>query len=216
MEANDAQVQCPGDGGPVIANRTRRRSLWLSAPLMSICASAHAELRIQIIPECFPPPAVAIAIADLRDEPLQLRRVGMELSNQVAKELADSGMFRSIPSEAFVQKPEDSATRPEFDDWRMLNASVLVTGRTAIQAEGSLLVDATVWDVMAEREMTSVVIATAPEYWSDVAHRVADAVYRRIVGTSIPRHGTVLAVSSLARILALNDVSSPRLSKVPI
>lgn len=167
------------------ATLVSRSLVWLGAPLTLICGMAQAELKIVV--NCDPSP-MGVAVADLTSESLDLHLLGADLAIRVAQDLEASGIFKPVPKEAFIQASEQSAIQPAFDDWRVLNAEVLVTGKVQRQNEGSLLVDVRIWDVLGEREMTSVAISSAPQNRAEIAHRIADAAYRHIVGTAMPHH----------------------------
>jgi TolB protein len=160
------------------------RALGFALPVLWFCASAHAELRIDVgTMDCFPP---GIAVADFRSDSPQGNQLASNLSREIARKLDGAGTVAAIPREAFIEQSDRSVTRPNFADWRVINAAVLVAGTVQTQAEGSLLIDATIWDTADERKMSSVALSDGPQHLSEIAHRIADAVHRQIYGVGIP------------------------------
>ena len=63
------------------------------------------------------------------------------------------------------------------------NASqALLTGSTAFQEDGRLRVEFRLWDVFAEQQMIGFAYFTVPQNWRRLAHKISDAVYKRITG----------------------------------
>ncbi|HUH84307.1 MAG TPA: Tol-Pal system beta propeller repeat protein TolB, partial [Stellaceae bacterium] len=82
----------------------------------------------------------------------------------------------------FVDKDAATRTPPNFNDWRVINAQLLVTGTVEGQNDGRLQVEFRLWDVLDEQQMTGVRYTTTPQNWRRIAHIMADAIYKRITG----------------------------------
>ena len=72
--------------------------------------------------------------------------------------------------------------RPNFVNWKPLNAQALVVGETKLLADGQLRTDFRLWDVFAEQPMTGLSLSTSQSNWRRVAHIIADAIYERVTG----------------------------------
>ncbi|MCW5732120.1 MAG: Tol-Pal system protein TolB [Alphaproteobacteria bacterium] len=124
-----------------------------------------------------------IAVSDFDAESPRSEQVGKELAAVIRNNLQRSGLFQPLDPRAHIQAP--SAMRnvlPRFQDWRVINAQALVVGRVEATADGRLRVEFRLWDVFAEQQLTGFVYATTPDNWRRIAHKVSDAIYKRITG----------------------------------
>lgn len=150
--------------------------LWLAAA----APSARAELRIDITQGKVEP--LPIAITDFVGSAASEIQYGRDISRVVADDLERSGLFRPIDKRAFIQTAIALQTLPRFGDWRVINAQALVQGRAQIVEGGQLRIEFRLWDVFAEQQMIGLAYVTISENWRQVAHIIADAVYKRITG----------------------------------
>lgn len=107
---------------------------------------------------------------------------GADIAKVVRNDLASSGLFKSLDPASFIDPVRDINTPPNFGNWRVINAQALVTGQTAMQADGRLRVDFRLWDVYGEQQMVGLQYFTTPENWRRIAHLISDAIYERITG----------------------------------
>lgn len=140
----------------------------------------HAELRIDITQGKVEPLPIAVTgFVGARPDEL---RYGQEISNVISEDLERSGLFRPIDQNAFIQTKIALNTLPRFGDWRVINAQALVQGRVEFVEAGQLRVEFRLWDVYAEQQMVGLAYITVADNWRQVAHIIADAVYKRITG----------------------------------
>ncbi|MBM3508421.1 MAG: Tol-Pal system protein TolB [Alphaproteobacteria bacterium] len=125
-----------------------------------------------------------IAVTDLYSDSLDGTRVGANITRVVAADLARSGLFRPLPAQTFLQRPQDMTLRPRFADWRVITAQCLVTGRASVEQDGRLRVEFRLWDVFAEQQMSGLVYTSTPDAWRRIAHKMADEIYERVTGES--------------------------------
>ncbi|HUN51190.1 MAG TPA: hypothetical protein VMU42_08730, partial [Candidatus Sulfotelmatobacter sp.] len=142
--------------------------------------AARAELQIDINRGNVNPLPIAVSNLDA-DSPAAIK-VGSDTSAVVRADLERSGLFKPIDPAAFIQTPAQMRTQPRFQDWRVINAQALVTGRVEPQPDGRLRVEFRLWDIYAETQMTGLQYFTTPENWRRVAHLIADAIYKRLTG----------------------------------
>ena len=109
-------------------------------------------------------------------------QVARDMTQVVSADLERSGLFRPLDPRSFIDKDAATRTPPNFNDWRVINASVLVTGTVEGQSDGRLQVEFRLWDVIDEQQMTGVRYTTTPQNWRRIAHIMADAIYKRITG----------------------------------
>ena len=96
--------------------------------------SANAALKIDITQGNVEP--LPIAVLDFDGE----GTVGQDLATVIVADLERSGLFRPVDSDAFIESNIGVNVRPRFNDWRVINALALVTGRAVQHSDGRLLV----------------------------------------------------------------------------
>ena len=103
---------------------------------------------------------------------LKLENVGSEISSVVENNLKTSGLFNPLSKEAFLQKPDIAHLKPRFEDWALIKAQALITGKVTIENK-KLKVEFRLWDILAGREMMALAFTTVPSncllYTSDAA-----------------------------------------------
>ena len=78
--------------------------------------------------------------------------VGAEISNVVENNLRTSGLFNPLNKDAFLQAPDIANLKPRFEDWNLIKAQALITGKVNFE-DGKLRVEFRLWDVLAAKEM---------------------------------------------------------------
>ena len=112
---------------------------------------------------------------------LNLDDLGSEISKVVENNLKQSGLFNPLSKDAFLQKPDIAHLKPRFEDWALIKAQALITGKVSIN-NGKLKVEFRLWDVLAGREMLALAFTTVPNNWRRVGHIITDKVYERLTG----------------------------------
>src|ERR1043166_6417697 len=85
-----------------------------------------------------------------------------------------SGLFAPIDPAAYIEKIANSDAVPRFEDWRVINAQALVTGRLTRQPDGRLKAAFRLWDVFAGQQLMGQQYFTTPDIWRRVAHIIAE------------------------------------------
>ncbi len=147
----------------------------LTGMLSLMAAPAHALVEININKGNVEP--LPIAITDFLQGEL-----GQKISDVVAADLKRSGLFAPIDKGAFIEKISNPDAAPRFEDWKVINAQALVTGRVTQEGDGRLKAEFRLWDSFAGQQMTGQQFFTQPENWRRVAHIIADAIYKQITG----------------------------------
>jgi TolB protein len=161
----------------------RRHFGWRSAFAVIAAlapAAAHAALQIDITRGRIEP--LPIAISDFDSDSQAAGKTALDVPAVVRANLERSGLFKPLDTKAHIQTPEAMRVQPRFQDWRVLNAQALVTGRIEALNDGRLRAEFRLWDVFAEQQMTGLAFFTAPENWRRVAHLISDAIYKRLTG----------------------------------
>mgnify|MGYP002652999326 CR=1 FL=1 len=147
------------------------------AALMSVfSAPAFARVEININKGNVEP--LPIAITDF----MSGDGIGAQVSAVIAADLQRSGLFAPVNKSAFIEKITSPDQQPRFEDWKVINAQALVTGRVTRESDGRLRAEFRLWDTFAGQQMTGQQFFTQPENWRRVAHIIADAIYERLTG----------------------------------
>ena len=167
-----------------MASFTNRRptaaGLVAGLVFLAIAGTARAELRIDITQGTVEP--LPIAITQFVGNTQSATGFGRDIARVISTDLERSGLFRPIDPKAFIQSEAAMQTLPRFGDWRVINAQALVQGRAQLTDGGQLRVEFRLWDVFAEQQMIGLAYVTVQDNWRQVAHIIADAVYKRITG----------------------------------
>tara|TARA_B100000700_G_scaffold330784_1_gene458997 strand:- start:2052 stop:3401 length:1350 start_codon:yes stop_codon:yes gene_type:complete len=118
--------------------------------------------------------------AELKND-LKIDNVGEEISKVIENNLKKTGLFNPLQKEAFLQKPDVAHLKPRFEDWALIKAQALITGKVSYKDE-KLRVEFRLWDVLAGREMLALAFTTVPNNWRRVGHIITDKVYERLTG----------------------------------
>ncbi len=150
------------------------------AALVLSGAPARAAVEVNIDQGAVQP--LPIAIPGFTGGEARAQTLGADIARVVASDLERSGFFRPLDPNGFVEKNLDVNVQPRFPDWRVINAQALVNGAAVIEADGRLRVDFRIWDVFNEQQLQGLQFMSTPENWRRVAHKIADAVYKRLTG----------------------------------
>ncbi|GAB4148231.1 MAG: Tol-Pal system beta propeller repeat protein TolB [Sphingomonadales bacterium] len=160
--------------------------LILAAGFVMSPRAALAVLEVDITRGYMEPLPIAIPdfvfTADAQTPEGPLSKIGRDIANVIAADLARSGLFRAISRDAFIRPLSASEVRPDLRIWKAVGAQALVAGRMDRQADGSLAVEFRLWDVLGESQMTGMRYTLPAKNWRRVAHIIADAVYKRLTG----------------------------------
>ncbi len=110
-----------------------------------------------------------------------IKNVGEEISKVIEINFKRSGLFNPLKKDSFVQSSDIAHIKPRFEDWKLIKAQALVTGKVKV-SEGKLRAEFRLWDVVAAKEMIALAFSTTPENWRRVAHIISDKIYQRLTG----------------------------------
>ena len=112
---------------------------------------------------------------------LEKEDVGAEISSVVENNLKKSGLFNPLSKDSFLQKPDIAHLKPRFEDWALIKAQALITGKVSFSDE-KLRVEFRLWDVLAAKEMMALAFTTVPNNWRRIGHIITDKIYERLTG----------------------------------
>ncbi len=112
---------------------------------------------------------------------LKKNDIGSEISIVVEDNLKKTGLFNTLNKDSFLQKPDIAHLKPRFEDWALIKAQALITGKVTVVNE-KLRVEFRLWDVLAAKEMMAIAFTTVPSNWRRVGHIITDKIYERLTG----------------------------------
>ena len=148
-----------------------------AAGLAGIMSARDAEARVEININKGNVEPMPIAITDF----ISGDALGPQITDVIAADLKRSGLFAPVAKSAFIEKVSNPDQTPRFEDWKVINAQALVTGRL-VKEGGRLRADFRLWDTFSGQQMTGQQFYTQPQNWRRVAHIIADAIYKQITG----------------------------------
>ena len=106
-----------------------------------------------------------------------------EISNVVISDLEGTGFFRNIGEEAHISRITSFDGGVAFEDWKAINAQVLVTGAVSVAGD-RITVKFRAYDVFngTTLEGAALQFAGTTQGWRRMAHKVADVIYSSITG----------------------------------
>ncbi|MDA9604496.1 Tol-Pal system beta propeller repeat protein TolB [Candidatus Pelagibacter sp.] len=161
---------------------------YLFILLILIPIKAFALIEVDITRGNLNPLPVAVSPLSIDDNSkngfekiLDISNLGSEISSVVENNLRQSGLFNPLNKDAFLQKPDIANLKPRFEDWSLIKAQALITGKVTL-VEEKLRVEFRLWDVLAGKEIMALAFTTVPDNWRRVGHIITDKVYQRLTG----------------------------------
>ncbi len=158
---------------------------WVLSAVLAACLAAPAAaqdgpLRLTITDGVIEP--LPFAVPGFQAETAGAEQLAADITRLVAQDLANTGLFREIPSSAFISQPASFGAPVAYADWRAINAQALIGGAVAVSGD-QLVVKFRLYDVFAGTELgEGLQFAGTTQGWRRMAHKVADAAYSRITG----------------------------------
>ena len=122
-----------------------------------------------------------IAITNLYAADSSLEKIGENISSVVSDNLERSGLFISIDKKAFIQSNESLSNQPRFEDWKILKAQHLLSGKI-VNNGNKISIEFRLFDVFAQKQIVGKRYETSKNNWRRVAHIISDAIFQRITG----------------------------------
>jgi TolB protein len=164
----------------------RRRRWCPGLALGLLCAglalqpwrSAHAVLQIDITQGVTDPVAVAI-VPFARAVPAD---GGFDVAAVVQRDLEGSGRFRAMARRDMLTQPTRAAD-VQAASWHAAGGDYVVVGRVGAEAGGGLTIEFDLVNVLTGQRLGGQRISATAATLRNAAHRVADFVYEKILGT---------------------------------
>ncbi len=156
----------------------------VGAAVLFICVfipiQAHAQLEIDIVHGA--PQPVPVAIPDFLSAHPETDQIAKDMAAVIAANLERSGLFDVLDQSLYIEQQTDTDYQPRFSDWRLINAKALLSGKIVREGEGRLRVEFRLWDIYAKQQLDGKRLATTPDNWRRIAHKISDYIYQRLTG----------------------------------
>lgn len=147
--------------------------------ILFMALTVKAELKIDVSGAQSEP--TPIALPTFSGNTSQAADIAQNMVQVITADLENSGLFRIIDEDAYIQTMHNADTMPKFADWQAIKAHGLVHGD--IKDDGqNLTVSFRLWDVYAMSQMEAKSLTTNTKSWRKMAHIIADAIYERMTG----------------------------------
>ena len=154
---------------------------FLTQPTIALIEVDITRGNLEPLPIAISPLYTVPSSKDIKQGDKIIKNIGEEISKIVETNLRRSGLFNPLKKDSFVQNPDIAHAKPRFEDWRLIKAQALVTGKITV-SEDKLRIEFRLWDVVAAKEMIALAFSTTPNNWRRVAHIISDKIYQRLTG----------------------------------
>ena len=145
-------------------------------------SDCKSEVRIDITEGNVNP--IPIAILDFQNNSLEMNSLGKKISGVIRNNLERTGLFTNLRKEIFITEKVNFNRKPDFSDWRVTTAQVLIHGRIIELDNKKISLEFRLWDVFQEKQMVAQQLQTNKNNWRRIAHVISDIIYSRITGES--------------------------------
>ena len=159
------------------------KSLLVSAVLLMgvfVSINAQAQLEIDIVHGA--PEPLPVAIPDFLSSHPETDQIAKDMAAVIAADLERSGLFRVLDKSMYIEKQTDINYKPRFADWRLINAKALLSGKIVRESSNRLKVEFRLWDIYGTEQLDGKRLATTPDNWRRIAHKISDNIYKRLTG----------------------------------
>ena len=100
----------------------------------------------------------------------------------MSNNLKNTGLFKLLSNEAFLQPENEVYFQPLFSDWKLIDANFLISGK--IELENKLLkINLKLWDVYQEKLIINKNISgISLSDWRISSHIISNLIYEKITG----------------------------------
>ena len=122
-----------------------------------------------------------IAITNIYSKSSNYEKIGKNISNVISDNLERSGLFIPLDQKAFIQNNESLSRQPRFEDWKIIKAQHLVSGKIS-GTNGKISVEFRLYDVFQQKQLVGRKYETNEKNWRRIAHIISDSVFKNITG----------------------------------
>ena len=108
-------------------------------------------------------------------------QLGKDIAGVITRNLGGCGLFRPIDPAAFISAGPTGDV-PNFQNWKVIGAQALVTGKVESQGGDKVRVEFRLWDVLPGSQIQGTAYTTTTANWRRIAHIISDVIYERLLG----------------------------------
>ena len=147
----------------------------------NIALSQDEPLQIDIMGGNIQAMPIAISYFSIENNLKELQ-LHNNIPNLIANNLVNSGLFKLLNRDAYMQDPDQLIGRPKFRDWRIIDAQALITGKITKTTNDKINVTIELWDVYGEKRMFGISLSSKIKSWRRISHIISDKIYERLTG----------------------------------
>ncbi len=148
--------------------------------LLGLPQHVHAALDIKITRGHINPLPIALPKIVV-DEDGKGSEEAAEIFDIIQTDLKNCGLFQIIPDSGHIQDPISLLTKPRYSEWRLIKADHVVSSRL-IKDGSKYRVEFRIFDTVREVQIEGRALTAKKEELRRMAHKIADAIYERLIG----------------------------------
>ncbi len=106
---------------------------------------------------------------------------GLDVAEVIQRDLESTGRFKGMPRNDMVFKPT-TAAEVDAPGWKQQHNDYVVVGRVSALADGQVRIDAELVNVLTGQRISGPYSIAPASNLRNGAHRIADALYEKIIG----------------------------------
>jgi TolB protein len=157
--------------------RMKKLATCLLLSLLGAVTPAFAQLRLTITQGVTDPIPVTI-VPFSRAVPAD---GGLDVAEVIQRDLESTGRFKGMARTDMVFTPT-TAVEVDAAGWKQQRVDYVVVGRVSALSDGRVRIDAELVNVLTGQRVFGPNVTTAPANLRNAAHRIADALFEKILG----------------------------------
>ncbi len=127
---------------------------------------------------------IPIAINEFAYENSEDKKYANKITEIIRNDLQNSGLFKSISRNAFIENKLGTKHEPLFAAWQQININLLLNARVKLLPSGKIKIKFILWDTIIENKLISETITLSANIWRRAGHKIADKIYEKVTGYS--------------------------------
>lgn len=156
-----------------------RTFFFVLLTLVSRAPIAHAALDIKITRGHLNP--IPLALPEMVVENDRDRGEAREIFDVIKADLENCGLFNILPASGYIQDSASLIAAPRFPEWRLIKADNVVSSKL-IKDGNTYRVEFRIFDTIRELQIEGRALTASKDKLRRMAHKVADAIYERLIG----------------------------------
>jgi TolB protein len=106
---------------------------------------------------------------------------GATIAEVITNNLGNSGYFRPLDPQSFIEQISEFGKEPNFGNWRQIQAQALVTGQVFLDG-GKVRAEFRLWDVNTQQQLAAQQFTASPKSVRRIGHLISDVIYKALTG----------------------------------